>query len=34
MIQERERSAVSGLLMLLALLALIGVGLWRTIAAM
>ena len=34
MIQERERSAVSGLLMLLALLALLAVGVWRTIAEM
>jgi regulator of protease activity HflC (stomatin/prohibitin superfamily) len=34
MIQERERSAVSGLLMLLALLALLALGLWRTIAEM
>jgi regulator of protease activity HflC (stomatin/prohibitin superfamily) len=34
MIQERERSAVSGLLMLLVLVALLGFAVWRTIAEM
>ena len=34
MIQERERSAVSGLLMLLALLAFMAIGIWRLLAEM